>query len=571
MSFLKRSSQFMVIMLTLSILLSLLSSCTNWDTGTAETTDEYELSSTWQATARPTEVARDVGKLPARDEALYLATETLSDDWMSPLCPLRGAQTPMIFIYEPLLRYDHAASNYEPGFIESFSQDGHKLQLKAKRDAFWHDRVETSLADVVYTLEWLRRLNVHPLLTTLTVNVVDDRTLTLYVDPLFDMAEALRILSQVYVVPRHIFSNLETQKTKDDGTVLRVDANMIGSGPYKLDMNDEFVVRLVLVNADPELPTYLVFPRYGDDASRLVAMENDAIDLWYGDQLSLSSVTSFMDGEAIYSVWLNSTRAPFDDPNVRESLLLTNEHDAVVTVMSDQEVWPFLSFQYLGLNESIQEFTASLEKTALTFDPEEAKRIMASSGYTQDNAGFYRLETPDHALQFVFLDTTRSKQLATALISNWKDHGFLIEGVPLAPTDYQRRVNSGEYDLLLDIGLADDRKQAVIARIERLFATIDLADNQEDVTTITTALAQWDSRVTSRRREAKETILHTLQSWNVIVPVTTAAAGYLNVQNRFASNDAIRNALGAPIMANPFGQNGLAIIKAVWQGRNSAP
>lgn len=567
MPFLKRSSQFIRIILTLSVLLSVLSACTDWSDEAVPTIAANALRSTWQPTTRPVEVAREIGKLPARDEALYFATESLADDWMSPLCPLRGAQTPMIFVYEPLLRYDYATDYYKPGFIEAFNLDGHDLQIKAKSDAFWHDGVATSLADIVYTMEWLRRLNVHSLLTTLTIDFIDDQTLSLHIDSSFDMAEALRIFSQVYVVPRHIFGSLETQKSKDHDTALRFDANMIGSGPYRLEMNDEFAVRLALFKADQTLPAFLVFPRYGDDAARLVAMNNDAIDVWYGDQMTALNVTSLQDGEAIYAVLLNATREPFHDPAVREALFLTNDHDAVIGENRASDAWPFLSFHYLGRHESIQEYAAALAETAVDFDPDEAAALLTRSEYALDADGFYALGMADQTLQFIFLNTMRSRQLAAALMDNWRAYGFRMEAVPLAPTEYQRRVHAGEYDLLLDISMADDRKQAVTARINTIFSTLDLKENQEAVSTIAAALAQWEDRNTNHRAKARETVLRTIQSLHVIVPVMTAPAGYLNVQSRFASNE-IEAVLGDPSMANPCGPNGMAIIKAIWQARS---
>jgi peptide/nickel transport system substrate-binding protein len=134
------------------------------------------------------------------------------------------------WIFNGLLKYDKdgniavdLASSYK--FLDNLT-----LEIKLKKNVFWHDGIKFTAHDVLYTYEVINDPKIYTPLTSSykkvqSVSVKDDYTLIVtYKEAYFKALE----IWLVRIIPKHIFENEKDLMTSE------FNKKPIGTGPYKL-------------------------------------------------------------------------------------------------------------------------------------------------------------------------------------------------------------------------------------------------------------------------------------------------------------------------------------------------
>jgi peptide/nickel transport system substrate-binding protein len=234
--------------------------------------------------------------------------------------------------YEPLLMFNITDPNQAPinwlatGY--SWSNGGTTLTFRIRRGVKWSDGKQFTARDVAFTFTMLKN---NPSLyfgeppTSATAPDATTAVLT-FATPQY--AE-LFLIGSVYIVPEHIWANV------GDPTAY-ADPDPVGTGPYLVSQYS--ADKLVLTRnphywqAGKVRVPEIIYPNYASNDAASAALENGQID--YGG-FDVSNVQQdFLDKDPslyhtwtgskpwfydnnVVSLWLNVTKAPLDDPQVR--------------------------------------------------------------------------------------------------------------------------------------------------------------------------------------------------------------------------------------------------------------
>jgi len=167
-------------------------------------------------------------------EENILRTTTLLED-LSSLNPLLGNSITDWWIF--LLLYDRLTSfvppdlHVEPWLAESWevSSDGKVWTLHLVKDATWHDGTPFTSADVIFTIEYVKKYEISIWLDEVQ-NIVDaqapdDSTVTITTDvPLANFPSY--VMARTPIIPKHIWEKVDNPKEY-------ANENPIGTGPFK--------------------------------------------------------------------------------------------------------------------------------------------------------------------------------------------------------------------------------------------------------------------------------------------------------------------------------------------------
>lgn len=302
-------------------------------------------------------------------------------------------------VTESLLRFNDE-NEEEPVLIEDFptvSEDGTVYSFTLKKGVYFTDGTELHSSDVKFTFERMFTPSTGAKSTayfsmikgakdmlagTATelsgFEIVDDYNFNITLDYAF--APFVKNLGTSYA---NIFPE---NATKEAGSAWGTGTNLIGTGPYKIESNDD-TTEVVLVKNDnyhggdvnlDEL--HILY--YDDVQTKLIAYENGDIDL---ADLPASLLAQYQEsnGDEIKSYYplgtafisLNLKSEYISDVNVRKAISLAiNRKELVDTILNGAGI-PATSF----LNNQIPGYDDS--RDVLEYNPEEAKKLLADAGY----------------------------------------------------------------------------------------------------------------------------------------------------------------------------------------------
>ncbi|MBF1083192.1 MAG: ABC transporter substrate-binding protein [Solobacterium sp.] len=303
-------------------------------------------------------------------------------------------------VTESLLRFDDN-NEEEPVLIEDFpkvSEDGKVYSFTLKKGVYFTDGTELHSSDVKYTFERMFTPATGAKSTTyfsmiagakdmLAGNatelsgfeIVDDYHFNITLDYAF--APFVKNLGTSY-------ANIFPEKaTKEAGAAWGTGTNLIGTGPYKIQSNDDTTEVVLVKNekyhgGDVNLDE-LHFLYYDDAQTKLIAYENGDIDL---ADLPASLLEQYQSshGDEIHTyhplgtsfISLNLKSEYISDVNVRKAISLAiNREELVKTILAGAGI-PATSF----LNNQIPGHDDS--KKVLEYNPEAAKKLLAEAGYS---------------------------------------------------------------------------------------------------------------------------------------------------------------------------------------------
>ncbi|MDB1089273.1 ABC transporter substrate-binding protein [Streptomyces sp. ACA25] len=232
-------------------------------------------------------------------------------------------------IYEPLAMVNSVRPELDdqPWLAEEWewSEDFRTLTLTIRNGPEWSDGEEFSAADVAYTFQLIRdtdAFNGHAIPFEEVVQDGNSVRIT-FGEPQF--VNQNRIL-ETYIVPEHIWSAIDTPETWDN-------KEPVGTGPYELKTFTPQTVTLTRRDSYwkglPEVEE-LRYTSYNDNNAQTTALAKGETE-WsfvfmpdyekvYVDKDPDHHHLWFPSGLGIHGLWLNTERAPFDDPALRRAI-----------------------------------------------------------------------------------------------------------------------------------------------------------------------------------------------------------------------------------------------------------
>lgn len=214
----------------------------------------------------------------------------------------------------------------------TFSNGGKTLTIPVHSGVKWNDGKPFSASDVAFTFNMIKA---HPALFTTGAPIVASASAPSATSVQLNFATPqyanLFLIGQVYIVPQHIWS-------KVSNPVTFADPNPVGTGPYMLD---KFSPQGFTLKQNPyyyhkssvHVPV-INFPSYNTNANLVPPTQSGDID-WAGNFISdiqgnyLSkspdnhtwlSKPPYFSANNVVSLFINTTKAPLNDPAVRQAI-----------------------------------------------------------------------------------------------------------------------------------------------------------------------------------------------------------------------------------------------------------
>ena len=303
----------------------------------------------------PLEAAPVLGELP-RNETLIVdiltgrvGAPTNFNEWVGWKSRDRGMQN---LANEPLWSVDFGTGEIVNGLAAGdpiYNEDFTELTIPLREGVTWDDGTPFTSADVVFTTETLiatEGLNAHSFFAdnVASVSAPDDYTVV------FELTQAnsrfhttfLDRWGATWIMPKHVFENVEDVVTFEFNP-------FVGTGPYKLHSFDEQGFWTIwekredwqnsptgILYGEP-IPQYIVFQSFANEGAKILAQLTHEADVVNLSSEGLKAILSQSDSTRAYQQgypWVvnndpaitglnfNTTKAPYDNPDVRWALLL---------------------------------------------------------------------------------------------------------------------------------------------------------------------------------------------------------------------------------------------------------
>lgn len=381
-------------------------------------------------------------------------------------------------IYEPLAFYSAFADKEYLWLAESYeyNEDFTALTIKTRSGIEWSDGTPFSAEDVAFTFTKLKELGslvnwgVDIQNAVDTAVATDANTVEIKFNqpsPRFFAFVTYKYDIGVYIVPKHIFEN------EDWTTFKAFDIEKgwpITTGPFTLvaaspeqkiyDRRDTWwaadqglapmpeIERVVDLPNPPEQQSIQAFINNEIDASFTLAPESFKT-IFAGNP----NVTTHSGQEPPYgyldwwpvSLYINTSVAPFDNPDVRWALSYFIDRQQVVDVgwsgantISQLPMPPYPPLQryFDAVQPLLQEYNTS------EFNPEKGTALLEKAGFTKNGEGkWLKPDGTPFTFEVLFFDFLSG--MALVITEQLKNQG--IDVVPNAPPDAFDRFSSGNY------------------------------------------------------------------------------------------------------------------------------
>jgi len=357
--------------------------------------------------------------------------------------------TPLIYIDKSLQPVAGLAKSWQ------VSNDGKLYRFDLNPKATFSDGQPVRASDVLFTLrkiadpatEAVQSAGAFELLDLANTRVVDDHT----IEVAFREALATQLVrfKDVYVVPEHVYAKGDFRRDYN--------STPVGSGPYKLlrrEIGKEIVIerRKDYWAELPHIQT-VIFKVINDHGTAWNALKLRTIDetliasdTWLREHKN-PQLTSYLDFRRFYTLNYNyiawNGRHPlFGDKRIRRALSMCVPTEAVIN-----DLYHGTARAMNGLFTPDQ-WAYNPNVPVIRYDPEEAKRIFASLGWT-DKDGDGILENGRRKFEFDLLSLAGSatgKQLVQMVQAEMKKVGVNVNLVTLDGATAIQRILGGNYE-----------------------------------------------------------------------------------------------------------------------------
>lgn len=293
------------------------------------------------------------------------------------------------WIFNGLFKYDKdgnivvdLASSYR--FINTLT-----LEIKLKKNVLWHDGVQFTAHDVVFTYNTINNPKIYTPITSSyqkvqSVVAKNDYTLIIkYKEPYFKALE----LWLVSIIPKHIFEN------EKDIMTSQYNKKPIGTGPYKLKelklsqdiiltVNKNYFAEVPKIKKirykfipDPTTSFYMLKQKQLDMGSLTPMQVNRQLDEEFNNSFHIYEKPSFAYGY----LGFNLENEKFKNKEIREAISLSVNRQEIIDILYFGHAkianGPFLPGSF-AFNEKVKIPIQDIRK---------AKEILKTFGYDEDN------------------------------------------------------------------------------------------------------------------------------------------------------------------------------------------
>ncbi|MGA7729823.1 MAG: ABC transporter substrate-binding protein [Chloroflexia bacterium] len=428
---------------------------------TATTMTEAAATATTE-TAAPTEPAR------AADAGIMTISVAQQSTWIRNFNPFSGDfRFPTINgMYEPLMIYNTVKGEIVPWLANDYkwSEDNKKLTLTLRDDVKWSDGQAFSANDVVWTFNMFKETSglqgrggqamfgetaYVDTVTAPNATTVEFNFKVVFTPGLYD------IINQV-IVPEHVWKDVEDP-------VKFANENPVATGPFTEITRFENQVFQVEKNPNywqPGKPYIQGFrqPAYpGNDQANLATIngENDYAANFIPD-IEKTYVSKdpehfgywFPSVGATVMLYLNTTRKPFDDVNVRKAISLALDRNQIVEIAMYAYTKPA---DVTGLSDAYPNYKVADPSTLgnwTTQNIDEANKMLDAAGLTKGSDGMRMLDGKKLTYEInVVTGWTDWVSSCEIMAQNLKAIGIEASVKPYDFSAWLDRVQKGDFDM----------------------------------------------------------------------------------------------------------------------------
>lgn len=339
----------------------------------------------------------------------------------------------VIKVYSSLLKSDEDLQ-MAPDLAESWtvSPDSRTYTFKLRDDVKWHDGVDFSAEDVIFTYDLLRDgewISIFPVSSEF--NIIDDISL---VDPdtvQFTLNQGIVSFQERFslpILPKHILEGQDLAKTE-------FWQEPVGTGPYKFKEWKPGEELTLTANPDyyGEAPNFEVvkYVFVPDESARIGLLENGEVDAIKIDPRSMNSLEG-QSGIKIYSMpsanWyainLPNNMWPFDNVAVRQAIARAiNKGQILDTIFNGQG-----EIAYGPYREADWVYNPDI---AFSYDPDESRQLLADAGFVDSNGdGVLEKDGKDFEFELIYPSSNAErKDIAIAVKTDLANVGIKVEPV----------------------------------------------------------------------------------------------------------------------------------------------
>lgn len=381
-------------------------------------------------------------------------------------------------MYEPLAFFSAFADKETMWLAESYSynEDSTELTIKTRQGISWSDGQPFSAEDVAYTFTMLKELGsqvrwgVDVQKFVESAEAVDEQTVLIKFivpAPRFFSFVTYKYDIGVYIVPKHIYEGQDwtTFKAFDIAKGLPVTTGpfqLVASSPEQkiYDRRDSWWAADQGLAPMPEMERIVQLPDAAEQQQAQSLITNE-IDMGFTlapetfqtifDQNE--KITTHAGRQAPYgyldwwpvSMYVNTTVAPFDNPDVRWALSLLINREQVIDVgwsgantisTIPMPPYPPLQRYFDKVSDLLKEYDTS------AFNPDKAGELLQKAGFTKNGEGKW-VDASGAPLKLEVFVPDFLNGMGMVVVQQLKDQG--IEVTPSNPPDWATRFEKGDY------------------------------------------------------------------------------------------------------------------------------
>lgn len=407
---------------------------------------------------------------PAQGGTLTIGIQAGSNVWVRNFSPFKAGEfDARDLIYEPLIVWnpvDYSTPNFWLATDYAYSDDLLSLTFTLREGVLWSDGEAFNADDVVFTAQMLLD---NPTMDAVSFNIgtvvssvekVDDYTVVFHLKGVDTLAHT--IISAMNTVPEHIWASIENPAEY-------VVENPVGTGPFTEVSNFQDQEFTLCRNPHywQEGRPYLdciTYPALNGNQAIALALLDGSVE-WasinFPDEASFVNANPdhhhyyYWTGGAPQYLVLNTTRAPFDDPQFRLALSMLIDYEFVLDIGMEgvtQKTSP-TGLSYTQGDVISEDAMALAKETGFnTYDPERGMALLDELGYVDADGDGFR-DYPDGSplkldLQAVngFTAWVASTQI---MAQGFQDVGLNINQTTLDFGAAVTAMRTGEFDLAM--------------------------------------------------------------------------------------------------------------------------
>jgi peptide/nickel transport system substrate-binding protein len=337
-------------------------------------------------------------------------------------------------LFSTLFDYNPVTKEFYGDLVDTYTVDpaGLVWKLKLHDNVKFHDGGKLTANDVKFTYERARDSSFQKSKVAIisNINVVDDYNLEITLSS--PSQEFLEVLADPGM---SILSQAAVTADPEKGI-------SIGSGAFKLEelVPEDYCTLVRFDDYFGELPKTerLKFRKIAEDSARVIALQAGEIDVCLNpSSVDLPHISEDKNLQLIQTrgsrmiYWaLNQSKAPFDNPLVRQAVACAINRDDIITVTVNGMGEP--ATHVISWSCSI----SPEDVTGYSYDPEKAKSLLAEAGYA------------DGLSITIMLDSAQWKAAAEVLQSQLDQIGIKSEIEVLESAVASDKIESNDYECL---------------------------------------------------------------------------------------------------------------------------